>query len=439
MHNKSFAEIRKILLAGSGLLLTLGGTLTLAQTLSADYATNADKKKHHVLLVDDDKQECPDAGFSKIQAAVNAAAPGDTIQVCPGIYREQVEIAKPLSLVGIERNGKDAVVVRPSNITVNTDLAGEPTASIILVRHTSEVSIKNITVDGINNGLVCDSSFPTMDGIFFRNASGEIESVAVRNILSPQACAFADGIDVFSTGERPQRVTIRNSSIHDYDLGGIFALGGGLSVSAIGNVVTGRGPTDLADFGQAGIQFAGGATGSIEENVVTNHITADPENIFVAHNIGVFELVGNTRIVRNIVGTSNVGIFVGAFPNIESNEVVVQENTVSNTAITGIFVKGDDNVLKDNTVTDSGLAKTRSSRRGGIFAQGSNNRIQDNTINEAVVGLVVSTGNNVADNEFFNTPLLQQVFVPSASVESSTTSLQQTDIAPSILEKKLSR
>jgi pectin methylesterase-like acyl-CoA thioesterase len=49
------------------------------------------------LVVDDDGQgtatSC-NAGapaFSSIQAAVNAAAPGDTILICPGTYDEQVE------------------------------------------------------------------------------------------------------------------------------------------------------------------------------------------------------------------------------------------------------------------------------------------------------------------------------------------------------------
>ena len=40
------------------------------------------------LIVDDDHMQCPNATFTSINAAVIAAAPGDTIKVCPGIYRE---------------------------------------------------------------------------------------------------------------------------------------------------------------------------------------------------------------------------------------------------------------------------------------------------------------------------------------------------------------
>ena len=433
-YNKSFAEKFKALsITGSAVVLTLCGTLALAQTLSSNNPTAIDNAGTHVLLVDDDNMECPGAAFHKIQHAVNAATPGDVIQVCPGTYNEQVVIAKRLTLVGIERNGKNAAVVRPSSIVINTDLLGEPTASIILVRDTSDVHIKNITIDGIDNALVCDATAPTLDGIFFRNASGEIESVAIKNILSPEACAFADAIDVVSTGEH-QRVTVRDSSIHDYDFGGIFCFGNGLSVSAIRNVVTGRGPTA---YGQFGIQLDEGPTGTIEENIVTNHVTADfSQSDFDSHNIGVFQAPGNTRIARNIVGNSNVGMFVGAFPDLDSNGVTVVGNTVFNSdVLAGIFVKGNNNLVKDNTITNSGLTDVGFVHRGGVFAQGVNNTIRDNTINEASTGLLISTGNSILHNWFFNTAVTTNVFVPSMTAPGDQASFSQ--VAPrSVLGKR---
>jgi nitrous oxidase accessory protein NosD len=422
MKNTSHFAIYTGLMARSVVILTLCGSLALAQTPSAPDSQSLTDTRSRVLLVDDDKSECPNAGFTEIQAAVNVAAPGDTIHVCPGTYAEQVEIAKPLRLVGIERNGKDAVVVQPSNVRINAEFSGFPYAAIILVRDTSEVSLTNITIDGSNNGLVCDATSPTVDGVFFLNASGEADAVAIRNILSPQACAFADGIDIITTDERAQRVTIRNSSLHDYDFVGIFALGSHLSVAVTNTVLTGRGPTELPDFGQAGVQFVGGATGAIEGNVVTNHITADPTNAFVAHGIGVFNVAaGEVRIVRNIVGTSNVGIFM-----IDSNKVVAQDNTVVNALRTGIdaggFVGGEANVVQDNTITNVGFATPSdrdAARRGAIFVLGTNNRILHNTINEAFIGLVVTAGNHIGENTFLNTRLTQQVFVPPPSADSS--------------------
>ena len=54
------------------------GSLLLASTAQA--ATT--------LTVDDDRTDCPAAQYTSIQAAVDAAAPGDTVAVCAGDYEE---------------------------------------------------------------------------------------------------------------------------------------------------------------------------------------------------------------------------------------------------------------------------------------------------------------------------------------------------------------
>ena len=54
------------------------------------------------LVVDDDHVQCPTAAYSSIQAAVTAAAPGDTIKVCRGTYVENVTVPKTLRLLGAQ-------------------------------------------------------------------------------------------------------------------------------------------------------------------------------------------------------------------------------------------------------------------------------------------------------------------------------------------------
>ncbi|MHC1611145.1 MAG: hypothetical protein ACXQTW_06070 [Candidatus Methanospirareceae archaeon] len=44
--------------------------------------------------VDDDLVQRPDANFTSIQDAVDAASPGDTIIVYPGTYTENVDVNK---------------------------------------------------------------------------------------------------------------------------------------------------------------------------------------------------------------------------------------------------------------------------------------------------------------------------------------------------------
>ena len=419
---------------GSALFLALlWGSSALADTVFVGDTNQANETTHHVLLVDDDQQECPNAGFTTIQTAVNAAAPGDTIQVCPGTYNEQVEIAKRLTLVGVERNGKKASVVQPSNIVVNTDFAGIPTASIILVRDTSDVTIRNITVDGINNGLVCDATFPTMDGIFFRNASGEIESVAIKNMLSPQGCAFADAIDVFSTGEQAQRLTIRDSSLHDNDIGGIICIGPGLNLHVLRNVITGN---DRSDIGQAGIQFIGGASGLAEGNTVMNMIDAScPEPLPIVgscHPVSVPSRPRTWKLSATLSARPMWGSLQGQEAVSHQTESVCSRTTVFDTDVfDGIFVNGENSLVKDNVITNC--------ERAGVTLRSGIHRIQKNTINEAAIGLRVHTEINIAGNQFFNTPVIQEVFVPGAPAESKQDSLSPAVNPRSVLRRGLPR
>jgi hypothetical protein len=88
--------------------------------------------------VDDDKAECPNAAFTSIQAAVNQAAPWDTVVICAGMYYEQsvpasgnnspsqtgsrngLTITKPLTIKGA---GADKVTIRPA-AALGATLAG---------------------------------------------------------------------------------------------------------------------------------------------------------------------------------------------------------------------------------------------------------------------------------------------------------------------------
>jgi pectin methylesterase-like acyl-CoA thioesterase len=75
------------------------------------------------LVVDDDKVECPNAAFSRIQDAVDAASPGATIRVCKGNYKEQVAIHKPLTIAA-----DSGAVLMPGTMQQNTTslLDGSP-------------------------------------------------------------------------------------------------------------------------------------------------------------------------------------------------------------------------------------------------------------------------------------------------------------------------
>jgi nitrous oxidase accessory protein NosD len=158
-----------------------------------------------------------------------------------------------------------------------------------------------------------------------------------------------------------------------------------VSLSAIKNVVTGRA---VATPEQRGIDLDGGANGSIEENIVTNNFNPNPFG-FISHNIGLFGAT-DSSVVGNIVGFTNFAIYANP-----ATGVSFLENRIFNASLAGFFITGDDNVLQNNSITNSpGEA---------LQVQGVNNTIQGNTINEAAIGLNSTSGNKVSDNRFFNT------------------------------------
>src|SRR4051812_2140350 len=90
--------------------------------------------------------------FTGIQAAINAASPGDTITVAAGKYYENVTVDRPLTLQG----SGDGTVVYPATSAPNpcagSSLCGGLASNIVLVQ-AGNVTISNMRLEGDNPNL----------------------------------------------------------------------------------------------------------------------------------------------------------------------------------------------------------------------------------------------------------------------------------------------
>jgi parallel beta-helix repeat protein len=349
------------------------------------------------LIVDDDKMQCPNAGFTRIQEAVDAAAPGDVIHICSGTYVEQVVIRKALDI-----NADNGAILMPAAMQANTTslFDAAPIATALLVADAAGVTISGLTVDGINNGI--SQCAPDLIGISFQNASGELDHIAVRNFRltdALNACQSGTGIFVQSGGGGISNVEIDHCTVHDFQKNGITADEAGTVAVIRRNVVTGMGATNGA--AQNGVQIGFGAGGAIADNVVTNNLwapctavstcTAVATNILVTQSDGV-EVSGNTA------GISQVNIFVHG-----NNALINRNRTFATSVFDGIRVQGDQSRARQNQVLNGA--------ESGIFLSGSNNLVSENTISESTVGVLKETGssgNIIVGNRFFNTPVAVQ-------------------------------
>ena len=369
----------------------LVSTLGVVALAVGSFSTVAPVRAANRIVVGMASATCTNPQFSTIQAAVDAASPGEIIQICAGTYSEQVRISKPLSL-----RGQNGVVIEPSSVVANaTGLAsGQSLAAIILVENTTDVNIQGVIVDGANSGIAACS--PDFLGIYYANASGDVDRVAVRNVklaAGLNGCQSGSAILVQSGSGGTSLVTVENSSVHDYQKNGITANESGTQVQIDHNVITGVGATTGA--AQNGIQVGFGAAGSVTRNELANHIWSPCVSESQCDTVSIGILVTGSdgvTLERNIVGVSQVGIAINA------NHAEVSHNRVFGSQVAdGIELIGDDNTADTNRIVHSD--------RAGIFVAGNNNVVGDNAIEEAVFGVLKqngSVGNVIGHNTFFD-------------------------------------
>ena len=152
------------------------------------------------LTVDDDRADCPAAAFTSVQAAVDAAAAGDTIVICNGDYAEgpgtpgtnALTITKPLTLKGA---GADLVTITPKASSVAGGSILEPGTSdlrnglgdIIAIVGTPtqpiKVDISGVTVDGYD---AKGRPVAVEAGIVFLDAKGSVNYSHVTNTVTSE-------------------------------------------------------------------------------------------------------------------------------------------------------------------------------------------------------------------------------------------------------------
>ena len=169
---------------GRKLCVALVASLTvLALTAGAQgsaHAKRALKTVGATLVVDNDRKDCPSAGYIRIRDAIQHAHAGDTIRICAGTYAEGTGLPGS-SVLTINKNltirgdGADEVTIEPRHVgsnriaETNPDIRnGKGVIIAILGQKTKPVTvdISGVTVDA--NGVDATA------GIVFRDAQGSV-------------------------------------------------------------------------------------------------------------------------------------------------------------------------------------------------------------------------------------------------------------------------
>src|SRR4051794_28076336 len=257
--------------------------------------------------VDDDHAQCPQAGYSSIQAAVDAARRGDTIRVCAGTYDEgsgqpgssALTITKPLQVHGV---GADLVTVRPRGGS-DGRIAGESSdlrdglGDVIAVLGSPSqginVGLSGLTIDG--GGVFVEA------GVVYRDAQGTVSHSRVTRVVTSEAAnASAQpggwrsdfpgiGIAQLAGDDGPAHtLTIDHTRIDQYNRAGVLIDGAMAHGILRGDQIIGRtvclnyvrdgdcsapavetsGPT----FGQDGVQITSGASAQMVDDTISQNL-----------------------------------------------------------------------------------------------------------------------------------------------------------------------
>src|SRR6516225_332298 len=330
--------------------------------------------------------------LATIGAAVAAAAPNDTIDVAAGTYKEDVTVAKPLSLIGANQNNTIIDATGLAN-GVYIDGLDNPGLSNVIV---TGFTVKNANFEGI---LITNASFVTVWGNTVTNNDVNLEP-------SIPACP---GIPDFETGE-------------DFDCGeGVHLIGVDHSTVANNTVENNAGGILLSDD-----------TGQTHDNLVTGNLSKDnPFDcgiVMASHAPGpgstkphlgvVHNTIANNESTHNGFQVPGAGAGVGLFADgsgigLVSGNVVIH-NELTNNGIPGVAFHShvgpafglpaddlNDNIIVGNHICDNGadLFDTATPGPTGI-------NVNSGMGGTPITGTLISQ--NVIDHEAFqivlNTP-----------------------------------
>jgi hypothetical protein len=297
--------------------MRIGRTAVVVACASLLIPASASAAQH---VVDDDRLECPSAGYTTIAAAVAAAQPGDTISVCHGVYREgpsgpgatSLTIDKSLTIKG---EGAGRVYVGPTG-----DLAASPanlrdSAGNIISVVGAEVNISGITVFGSNRHVEA--------GIHYLNSDGVVSSVEIVDMVRAGMYDGVTGVGYFAWGNTEtgrNNVAVQDSLIENYDAAGIVIdaalANGGLRTSTSGanglfavvseNRITGAGAGGGIGA-QDGYRVLNRASTVAIDNAITDNSDAGID-VFNAANTSQTRFNRN-NIQRNRIGFRHEGAF----------------------------------------------------------------------------------------------------------------------------------
>ncbi len=327
------------------------------------------------------------AGQPTIQAALDAAGPGDTVEVADGVYSEKVVFTNGGSL-----GGGSLVLRAAAGASPILDGTGVTGANMVLIDTRSYVEVAGFEIR--NNLGVNDGS-----GI---RIIGNGTNIEIRdNVIHDMRGLHAMGITVYGTDAQPiENLIIDGNEIYDSEpaTSEALTLNGNVTDFQVTN-------NTVRDVNNIGIDFIGGETDiQPDQNLVARNGLCAGNTVINANSNygggfagGIYVDGGRDIVVeRNTVTGSDLGIEIGAEnAGLLTSGIIVRDNFVYDNDKVGIVFGGfkssvgraNDNFFLHNTLYKN---DTLSAGFGEFWIQyAENNTIGNNIVYSGTQNLVL--------------------------------------------------
>jgi parallel beta-helix repeat protein len=335
---------------------------------------------------------CSKPAENTISGAITDAAAGDTINVCPGTYTEQLTISKSLTITST-KGAKKTVLNPPPTMAADSHGA----MNIVTISGATTIATLNgLTISGPAPTSCAGSTISFFEGIFVEDgATATISSNTIQHIrdnpIDGNQCgrAILVGLDptLGSSGvSTVGHATINDNTISDYEKGGVTVDNTGSTATITGNTITGVGPTTATE--QNGIDILIGAVASVTSNTIKDNEcniaspTCGSDILNNSQSCGIVVGFGSgatATVTGNTFSHNDIGIEL----YLAAGASVITSNTFTSNRYAGMELSDGTYTASSNTVTGGNVGIA-----GVAYAVNTSVTLSSNTISGTAVASI---------------------------------------------------
>lgn len=293
---------------------------------------------HTTWTVDDYRDECPTANFTSIQEAIDNSSVlnGDTIIVYDGIYTENLNIWKSLTIKPFQDNEEAPVII---------DGNGNSYAVYI--------NASNVYLGATYEGFIIINASYGIE-IYPPDETSSITGVSIINNNISACTQSGMWIDPPVPSESVYGITISDNEISGCPVGIVLANYG--DGDFYNNAIT---DNTIYNCSNMGIDVYNDGLGDIRDNNISCNTIYDVSTGIYLDNAYNGSISGNTINGNTIYNCSYTGINLENYENFgDMNSNTMGGNTIYNCSYYGIYLYSDDSYgdMNDNTIQSNNLS-----------------------------------------------------------------------------------